>query len=202
MTNIEKTLKTIFDEDESIPEQYTDAYWRVTSPTQIAKLGITKDEAAQVAKEVRRLADVEIEKRAANYLKEARQDYDDEWARLQAFSPMYGGEISLSEEDENEGWWTDAVKDKIIDGVCADWDAVKENPKFVFERSLDHGYDLTVMTLEQYCDSFKLNRSDELVESILDMDSKEDALAQIDQFENDGEIDAETAADMRKEVNR
>lgn len=201
MTNIEKTLKTIFDEEESIPEQYTDAYWRVTSPKQIAELGLTPDEAAQVAKEVRRRAESEIEKRAADYLASVRREWDDVWARLLAISPVYSKGFELSDEDENEGWWTDAIKDKIIDGVCADWDAVKNNTKYVFERSSDHGYDLTVMTLEQYCDSFQLNRSDELVESVLDMDSKEDALAQIDQFENDGEIDAETAADMRKEVN-
>lgn len=202
MTNIEKTLKTIFDEDVSIPEQYTDAYWRVTDPKQIAKLGLTQDEAMQVAKEVRRRAYEEIDKRAAKYLAEARRDYDDEWARLLALSPMHDDALMLSEEDENEDWWSQEIKDKVIDGVCADWDAVKNNPKYVFERSSDHGYDLTVMTLEQYCDSFRLKRSDELVESVLDMDSKEDALAQIDQFENDGEIDAETAADMRKEVNR
>lgn len=201
MTNIENTLKTIFDEDESVPEQFTDAYWRVTDPKQIAKLGLTQDEAAQVAKEVRRLADEEIEKRAAGYLKEARRDYDDVWARLRAFSPMYENALTLSEEDENEDWWTQEIKDKVINGVCADWYAVKGKTKFVFER-YGESERLTKMSLEDYCERYDLKNSLEEVDDVLDFDTAEDALIHIKDLEDSGEIDAETAAEMREEVSQ
>ncbi len=199
MTNIEKTLKTIFDEDEGIPQQFTDAYWRVTDPKQIAKLGLTQDEAAQVAKEVRRLADAEIEKRAAGYLEEARRDYDDAWARLRTFSPMYENALTLSEEDEDEDWWTAAIKDKVIDGVCADWGAVKGKTKFVFER-YGESERLTKMSLEDYCERYDLENSLEEIDDVLDLDTAEDALNRIKDLEDSGEIDAETAAEMREEI--
>jgi len=201
MTNIENTLKTIFDEDESIPEQYTDAYWRVTDPKQIAKLGLTQDEAAQVAKEVRRRADEEINKRAADYLEEARRDYDDEWARLLALSPMHDDALTLSEEDEDEDWWTQEIKDKVINGVCADWDAVKGKTKFVFER-YGESERLTKMSLEDYCERYDLKNSLEEVDDVLDLDTAEDALTHINELEASGEIDAGTAAEMRDEIER
>lgn len=200
MTNIEKTLKTIFDEDEAIPQRFTDAYWRVTDPEQVAKLGITQDEATQVAKEVRRLADVEIEKRTADYLKESRQDYDDAWARLLALSPMHDDALTLSEEDEDEDWWTAAIKDKVIAGVCADWDAVKNNTKYVFEKC-GESESLTKMSLEDYCERYDLKNSLEEVDDVLDFDTAEDALSHIKDLDDSGEIDAETAAEMRKVVN-
>lgn len=200
MTNIEKTLKTIFDEDEAIPQRFTDAYWRVTDPKQVAKLGITQDEAAEAAKEVRRLADVEIEKHAAGYLKDARRDYDDAWARLLALSPMHDDALTLSEEDENEDWWTQEIKDKVIDGVCADWYAVKNNPKYVFEKR-GESESLTKMSLEDYCEHYGLRNSLEEADDVLDFDTAEDALSHIKELEDSGEVDAETAAEMRKVVN-
>ena len=201
MTNIDNTLKTIFDEDEAIPQRFTDAYWRVTDPKQIAKLGLTQDEATQVAKEVRRLADAEIEKRAADYLKEARQDYDDAWARLLALSPMHDDALTLSEEDEDEDWWTQEIKDKVINGVCADWDAVKGKTKFVFER-YGESERLTKMSLEDYCERYDLRNSLEEVDDVLDFDTAEDALSHINELEDSGEIDAETAAEMHEEIER
>lgn len=201
MTNVNEILEKVFDKDLPLPEQFTDAYWRVTDEKQIAELGISADDAKVAAKEIRRRAELEIEKRAADYLANVRRVWDDEWARLLAFSPVYAKDFELSDEDEHEDWWTQGIKDKIIDGVCADWNAVRNNKKYVFERSSDHGYDLSVLSLELYCDRYRLKRSDELVESILDFNSKEDALDQIAQFEKDGEIDAETAADLRREAN-
>lgn len=199
MMNIENTLRIIFDEDESTPTQYTDAYWRVTNPKQIAKLGLTQEEAAQVAKEVRRRADEEIEKRAAGYLNEARRDYDDAWARLLALSPMHDDALTLSDEDEDEDWWTQEIKDKVIDGVCADWDAVKNNTKYVFEKC-GESESLTKMSLEDYCERYDLKNSLEEVDDVLDLDTAEDALNHIKDLEDSGEIDAETAAEMREEV--
>lgn len=69
MTNIENT-KTMLMRGRSGSRT---VYGRVLArddPKQIAKLGLYQDEAAQVAKEVRRLADEEIEKASAENLSE------------------------------------------------------------------------------------------------------------------------------------